>query len=64
MIEGGESTPRPSIAFTAFDDFFYGAADDTEPEDSAWLNPRDSPTRRACARQLLAMACAEQAWVG
>ena len=53
----GNNHPWPDqrIPFTVFDDLFNWAGDDTEPEDEAWLNHRNSPTMHAFAQQLLAM---------
>jgi len=44
------------LPFSAFDQLFYWAGDDTEPEDEAWLTQRDSDVMRAFAQQLLAAA--------
>lgn len=52
--------PDRQIPFTVFDDLFYWAWDDTEPEDETWLNHRESPTMHAFSQQLLAMVRAAQ----
>lgn len=48
------------VPFSVFDRMFYWAWDDTEPEDAAWLNHRDSPAMRNYALQLLEVARAAQ----
>lgn len=52
--------PEGQIPFTVFDGLFYWGWDDTEPEDEAWLNHRNSPILHAFAQQLLAMVRAAQ----
>lgn len=56
---GQHTTPPKQVAelpFSAFDQLFYWAGDDTEPEDEAWLTHKDSAVMRAFAQQLLAAA--------
>lgn len=48
------STQRTEVPFNEFDQLFYWAGDDTEPEDEAWLSGKDRPAVRAFAQQLLA----------
>jgi len=54
----GEMLPaqRIELPFNEFDQLFYWAGDDTEPEDEAWLSGKDRPAVRAFAQQLLAAA--------
>ncbi len=52
--------PEGVMPFQDFDQLFYGAWDDTEPEDEAWLNYRDSSVMQAYAEQSLAIARAAQ----
>ena len=59
-----EDRPHPwpdnRIPFKVFDSLFYWAWDDTEPEDEAWLNHRDSVLMRSFARQAMSIARAAQ----
>lgn len=50
------STQSIEVPFNEFDQLFYWAGDDTEPEDEAWLSGKDRPAVRAFAQQLLAAA--------
>ena len=52
--------PDDRIPFKVFDSLFYWAWDDTEPEDEAWLNHRDSVLMRSFARQAMSIARAAQ----
>lgn len=52
--------PEESMPFQDFDELFYWAWDDTEPEDEAWLNYRNSSVMRAYAEQSLAIVRAAQ----
>lgn len=54
---GGQTHAWPEgvMPFQDFDQLFYWASDDTEPEDEAWLNHRDSGVMRSFAQQALAM---------
>lgn len=52
--------PEGSIPFQDFDQLFYWAWDETEPEDEAWLNHRDSGVMHSFARQVLAVVRAAQ----
>lgn len=52
--------PDAQIPFEVFDQLFYWAWDDTEPEDEAWLTHRNSPVMRTFADQSLAIARAAQ----
>lgn len=54
------SCPDRGVPFPTFDRLFQWMSDDTEPEDEAWLNHRESETMRAFAQQLLAMVRAAQ----
>ncbi len=47
--------PEGAMPFQDFDQLFHWAWDDTEPEDEAWLNHRDSDVMHSFARQALAM---------
>ncbi len=62
-----ENRPHPwpddRIPFKVFDSLFYRAWDDTEPEDEAWLNHRDSALMQSFARQALSIARAAQSSV-
>ena len=48
------------MPFQDFDQLFYWAWDDTEPEDEAWLNHRDSGVMHSFAQQALAVVRAAQ----
>lgn len=64
---GPRATPPKHVAelpFSAFDQLFYWAGDDTEPEDEAWLTHKDSTMMRAFAQQLLAAAGATRGRLG
>lgn len=52
------TTQRIEVPFNEFDQLFYWAGDDTEPEDEAWLSCKERPAVRAFAQQLLAAASA------
>jgi len=52
--------PDGTMPFQDFDQLLYWAWDDTEPEDEAWLNHRDSGVMRSFAQQSLAMVRAAQ----
>lgn len=52
--------PEAQIPFEVFDQLFYWAWDDTEPEDEAWLTHRNSPVTRTFADHSLAIARAAQ----
>lgn len=52
--------PEGSMPFLNFDELFYWAWDDTEPEDEAWLNYRNSSVMQAYAEQSLAIVHASQ----
>lgn len=52
--------PEDRIPFKVFDSLFFWTGDDTEPEDEAWLNQRDSALMRSFARQALSIAHAAQ----
>lgn len=52
--------PVAQIPFEVFDQLFYWAWDDTEPEDEAWLTHRNSSVMRTFADQSLAIARAAQ----
>jgi len=54
------SWPEGVMLFQDFDQLFYWASDDTEPEDEAWLNYRNSSVMQAYAEQSLAIARAAQ----
>ena len=58
--DGPHPWPDDRIPFKVFDSLFYWAWDDTEPEDEAWLNHRDSVLMRSFARQALSIARAAQ----
>lgn len=58
--DGAHPWPDDRIPFKVFDDLFYWAWDDTEPEDEAWLNHRDSALMRSFARQALSIVRAAQ----
>ncbi|MBC7378593.1 MAG: hypothetical protein H7346_14320 [Burkholderiaceae bacterium] len=56
---GQRATPPKQVAelpFSAFDQLFCWAGDDTEPEDEVWLRYKDSAVIRAFVKQLLAAA--------
>ena len=52
--------PDDRLPFKVFDSLFYWAWDDTEPEDGAWLNHRDSALMRAFSQQALSIVRAAQ----
>lgn len=52
--------PEDHLPFKVFDSLFYWAWDDTEPEDEAWLNHRDSALMRSFSQQALSIARAAQ----
>ena len=52
--------PEGTMPFQDFDQLFYWAWDDTEPEDEAWLNHRDSGVMHSFAQQALAVVRAAQ----
>lgn len=52
--------PDDRIPFNVFDSLFFWAWDDTDPEDEAWLNHRNSALMRLFARQALSLARAAQ----
>lgn len=52
--------PEGTMPFQDFDQLFYWAWDDTEPEDEAWLNHRDSGVMHSFTRQALAVVRAAQ----
>lgn len=56
----GHPWPDGRIPFEAFDQLFYWAWDDTEPEDQAWLTHRDSSVMWTFADQSLAIVRAAQ----
>ncbi|NWG85942.1 MAG: hypothetical protein HXY26_00240, partial [Hydrogenophilaceae bacterium] len=55
--------PEGTMPFQDFDELFYWAWDDTEPEDEAWLNYRNSSVMHAYAEQSLAIVRAAQSRV-
>ena len=59
----GHAWPEGSMSFQDFDQLFYWAWDDTEPEDEAWLNYRNSSVMHAYAEQSLAIVRAAQSRV-
>jgi len=58
--DGTHPWPEDRIPFKVFDRLFFWAWDDTNPEDEAWLNHRDSALMRSFARQALSIARAAQ----
>ena len=52
--------PADRVPFKVFDSLFYWAWDDTEPEDEAWLNHRDSALMRSFSQQALSIVRAAQ----
>ncbi len=57
---GASSWPADRIPLKEFDKLFFWAWDDTEPEDEAWLNHRDSAVMQAFSRQALSIVRAAQ----
>ena len=57
---GAHAWPEGQMPFQDFDQLFYWAGDDTEPEDEAWLTYRNSSVMQAYAEQSLAIARAAQ----
>lgn len=52
--------PTDRVPFKVFDRLFGWAWDDTDPEDEAWLNHRDSALMRSFSQQALLLARAAQ----
>lgn len=62
--DGIHPWPDDRVPFKVFDSLFYYAWDDTEPEDEAWLNHRDSTLMRSFSQQALSIARAAQSRLG
>ena len=52
--------PADRVPFNVFDGLFSSTGDDTEPEDSVWLNHRDSTMMRSFSEQALSITRAER----